>query len=31
MASRSVLAHLQKLKAEGRVSGRDVNSVWKVA
>ena len=31
MAGRSVLAHLQKLKAEGRVSGRDVNSAWKVA
>jgi glyoxylase-like metal-dependent hydrolase (beta-lactamase superfamily II) len=31
MAARSVLAHLQKLKAEGRVSGRDVNSAWKVA
>ncbi|HYH48090.1 MAG TPA: hypothetical protein VEG38_00945, partial [Acidimicrobiia bacterium] len=30
-AGRSVLAHLQKLKAEGRVSGRDVNSAWKVA
>src|SRR5919206_3574023 len=31
MAGRSVLAHLQKLKAEGRVSGRDANSAWKVA
>ena len=31
MAGRSVLAHLQKLKAEGRVSGRDINSAWKVA
>ena len=31
MAARSVLAHLQKLKGEGRVSGRDVNSAWKVA
>ena len=31
MAGRSVLAHLQKLKAEGRVSGRDVKSAWKVA
>jgi hypothetical protein len=30
-AARSVLAHLQKLKAEGRASGRDVNSAWKVA
>ena len=27
----SVIAGLQKLKAEGRVSGRDVNSAWKVA
>src|SRR5436305_8957275 len=31
MAGRSVLAHLQKLKSEGRVSGRDANSAWKVA
>ena len=31
MAGRSVLAHLLKLKAEGRVSGRDANSAWKVA
>ena len=31
MAARSVLAHLQKLKGEGRVSGRDANSAWKVA
>lgn len=31
LAGRSVLAHLQKLKAEGRVLGRDANSAWKVA
>jgi glyoxylase-like metal-dependent hydrolase (beta-lactamase superfamily II) len=31
MAARSVHAHLLKLKSEGRVSGRDVNSAWKVA
>jgi glyoxylase-like metal-dependent hydrolase (beta-lactamase superfamily II) len=31
VAGRSVLAHLQKLKAEGKVSGRDVDSAWKVA
>ena len=31
MAGRSVLDHLQKLKSEGRVSGRDANSAWKVA
>jgi glyoxylase-like metal-dependent hydrolase (beta-lactamase superfamily II) len=31
MAGRSVLAHLQKLKSEGRVTGRDANSTWKVA
>ena len=30
-AARSVHAHLLKLKSEGRVSGRDVNSAWKVA
>jgi glyoxylase-like metal-dependent hydrolase (beta-lactamase superfamily II) len=30
-AGRSVHAHLMKLKAEGRVSGRDTNSAWKVA
>ncbi|MGH9042239.1 MAG: MBL fold metallo-hydrolase [Acidimicrobiia bacterium] len=31
MAARSVQAHLVKLKSEGRVSGRDANSVWKLA
>jgi len=31
MAARSVHAHLVKLKAEGRVSGRDANSAWKLA
>ena len=31
VAARSVHAHLVKLKAEGRVSGRDANSAWKVA
>jgi hypothetical protein len=31
MAARSVHAHLAKLKAEGRVSGRDANSAWKLA
>jgi glyoxylase-like metal-dependent hydrolase (beta-lactamase superfamily II) len=30
-AARSVHAHLLKLKSEGKVSGRDVNSAWKVA
>jgi glyoxylase-like metal-dependent hydrolase (beta-lactamase superfamily II) len=30
-AGRSVHAHLMKLKAEGKVSGRDTNSAWKVA
>ena len=30
-AARSVHAHLVKLKAEGRVSGRDPGSAWKVA
>jgi glyoxylase-like metal-dependent hydrolase (beta-lactamase superfamily II) len=31
MAGRSVLAHLLKLRAEGRVSGRDDASTWKLA
>jgi glyoxylase-like metal-dependent hydrolase (beta-lactamase superfamily II) len=31
MAARSVLAHLLKLRAEGRVSGRDDSSAWKLA
>lgn len=31
MAARSVHAHLVKLKTEGRVSGRDANSAWKLA
>lgn len=31
VAARSVHAHLVKLKAEGKVSGRDTNSAWKVA
>ncbi|MGH8998565.1 MAG: MBL fold metallo-hydrolase [Acidimicrobiia bacterium] len=30
-AARSVHAHLIKLKAEGKVSGRDLNSAWKAA
>jgi glyoxylase-like metal-dependent hydrolase (beta-lactamase superfamily II) len=30
-AARLVHAHLLKLKSEGKVSGRDVNSAWKVA
>ncbi len=30
-AARSIHAHLLKLKSEGRVSGRDANSAWKVA
>jgi glyoxylase-like metal-dependent hydrolase (beta-lactamase superfamily II) len=31
VAARSVYAHLVKLKGEGKVSGRDTNSAWKVA
>lgn len=31
MAARSVLAHLFKLRAENRVSGRDDSSAWKLA
>lgn len=31
VAARTVHAHLLKLKAEGRVSGRDVTSAWKLA
>lgn len=31
MAARSVHAHLVKLKADGKVSGRDAASAWKVA
>jgi glyoxylase-like metal-dependent hydrolase (beta-lactamase superfamily II) len=31
MAARSVLAHLLKLRGEGRVSGRDDSSAWKLA
>lgn len=31
LAARSVHAHLVKLKADGKVSGRDASSAWKVA
>jgi glyoxylase-like metal-dependent hydrolase (beta-lactamase superfamily II) len=31
VAARSIHAHLIKLKAEGKVSGRDFNSAWKLA
>ncbi len=31
MAARQVHAHLLKLRSEGKVAGRDVKSVWKVA
>jgi glyoxylase-like metal-dependent hydrolase (beta-lactamase superfamily II) len=31
VAARSVLAHLLKLRGEGRVSGRDDSSAWKLA
>jgi hypothetical protein len=31
MAGNQVYAHLLKLRADGRVSGRDTRSIWKVA
>jgi beta-lactamase-like protein len=31
MAGRQVHAHLLKLRAEGKVAGRDVKSAWKTA